>query len=198
MAAVRGHVRYESQLEAWALLELDFQGTVAQILPQPCRIDFDRTSKPYRHIPDYLVQHHDGSRELIDVKGATAAAKSGNQKVFRLTGEACGVLGWRYRLAHEPDDAYYRNVHWLSTARRWSTAEMGASVEKLAEHVRNGDARTWDDAVVLVRSWGGSESAAIPIVMSAVWDRSVQADLTVPLRGDTRLSWNPGLVGVSS
>ena len=110
------------------------------------------------------------------MKGATAAAKSGNQKVFRLTGEACGVLGWRYRLAHEPDDAYYRNVHWLSTARSWPTAVMGACVEKLAEHVRNGDARTWDYAGGCVRSWGGSGLAAISIVMAAGWDGWVQAD----------------------
>ena len=61
-------VPYESRLEMFTLLDIDFSACVRGILTQPLLFQFNNAGTTYKHIPDLLVTHTNGNIELIDVK----------------------------------------------------------------------------------------------------------------------------------
>lgn len=77
MSTLDAHVTFESRLEAWVLLLADFHGGLKQVIPQPCRVHFARTTKPRSHVPDFLFIYEGGRIELVDVKGAVADSPAG-------------------------------------------------------------------------------------------------------------------------
>lgn len=187
MSSMDRMVGYESLFESWVLLDLDFAGQCAQVLPQPCRFHFDRSRLPYRHVPDYLVRDVTGARTLIDVKGARRAAEPRNQLVFGLTKDACDRLGWSFRLATEPAPAYFRNVRFLAGVRhRRFGMPLDGPVAALAGEIAARGGMRWVDAEALLASdvapW------LLPrVVARALWCHMIEADLTVPISGATLL-----------
>lgn len=194
MSSLDRLIGYESLFEAWVLLDLDFSGMCAQVLAQPCRIHFDRSEVPYRHVPDYLWRDVLGRRELIDVKGARHAAKPANRLLFDLTRRVSEELGWSFRVASEPAPAYFRNVRLLAGVRhrRWG-ADLDDPAFALAEEVADRGGMTWGDA----EGWLARDVVPwlVPrVVARSLWRRLVDTDLTVPLTPESVLSVPVGVL----
>lgn len=188
MSSLDRMIGYESLFEAWVLLDLDFAGVCEEILAQPCRIHFDRSAGPYRHVPDYLWRDVLGRRELIDVKGARQAAKPKNRLLFDLTRAVSEELGWSFRVATEPNPAYFRNVRLLSGVRHWRWgADLDDPAFALAAEVAERGGMTWADA----EAWLARDivSWLVPrVVARSVWRRLLETDLTRPLGPGSMLS----------
>lgn len=188
MATLDRLIGYESLFEAWVLLDLDFSGTCAQVLPQPCRIHFARREAPYRHVPDYLVRHRDGERHLVDVKGARQAAKPKNRLVFDLTRTISEEVGWRFTVAQEPASAYFRNVRFLAGVRhpRWAGA-LDEPAHDLITLVASRGSMRWDEAERWLRPQ--IDPWLVPrVVTRGLWTRGLLADLGTPLHAGSVLT----------
>ena len=111
-------VPYESRLEMFSLMDLDFSAEVVGVVSQPLMLHFRRRSKTVRHVPDFLVCRGDGALSLVDVKRRVLGERSDIRRVFEWTEGACASLGWGYEVRHEPDDVYLSNLKWLAGYRR--------------------------------------------------------------------------------
>ncbi len=69
-APVKGRsVGFESSLECDLLELLESDRAVASVLEQPLRIEYrDAEGRAQRYVPDFLVEHHDGSKAIVEVK----------------------------------------------------------------------------------------------------------------------------------
>ena len=111
-------VPYESRLEMFTLMDLDFSGDVINVLSQPLILHFRQGSRTVRHVPDFLLDKGGGAFSLVDVKRRVQGERSDVQRVFEWTEAACSSLGWGYEVRHEPDDVYLSNLKWLAGYRR--------------------------------------------------------------------------------
>lgn len=189
VSSVGGLRSFESRAEAWTLLDLDFRGTAVAVLPQPCRFTFGRSSAPLRHVPDFLVRHMDGHRELIDVKGAAAAQRPRFEALWSVTEACCRELGWAFSVASEPSPAYFRNVTFLGSVR---SRRVGEVVDPWLDFLMGGtderDEVSWADCEAIVRAAGCPDALASRVVARGVWTRLFSADLSVPLSGASVLA----------
>lgn len=73
-ATTGGHVVYESQLELARLLLADFDGQVAGIWAQPCRLVATVNGRQRQHVPDFLLASSAGEVSVVNVKPAARLA----------------------------------------------------------------------------------------------------------------------------
>jgi hypothetical protein len=180
MASVARHVSYESKFERSFLIAADFSGTVAEVLPQPLRLHFDRAAAPYRHVPDFLLAYRDGSRELVDIKGARARQKPVNRLTFTLTGRACDQLGWAFTVFTELAPAVRANVEFLAGFRGPLLAGLDDHAVTAVEVLANGPL-PFSNLVEGLAAVGVNRSVAAAVVWRAVWQRSLHTDLQAGL-----------------
>lgn len=62
---------FESLLEKWLFLSLEFDPSVKSYLEQPVKIEYEVSGKAYTYHPDCLVEYNDGTKKLIEVKYTT-------------------------------------------------------------------------------------------------------------------------------
>lgn len=179
-------VVYESRLEMFALMDIDFQGRAENILSQPVLFHFSwgRGGKDVKHTPDFLVQLRGGGKLLIDVKPADSAERLGNRQVFKWTAMACEQLGWDFEVRTEPDEIYLANLRWLAGYRRRPVV-----LEQFAEAVLDacsarplkiGELVSLFGVPVLVR----------PVVFHLLWRRALNVNMLRPLSDQSSI-WLP-------
>jgi hypothetical protein len=185
MSSVGRHVTYESKLERQCLMEADFAGTVTDVLPQPFRLHFSRTERPYRHVPDYLFAHRDGRLEVVDVKASRQRHKPLNALTFALTEAACTAVGFDFRVFSEPSDVHGANVRFLAGYRSPLLSDLDAWSELLAVEAAGNAVTVGQLAAFLTRERGLSEPVAWAAVWRAMWSGALTAALlTQPLNTD--------------
>lgn len=97
------HVGYESWLERDHVMALDFDATVVAIASQPFRLSWTTVEgKTRSHVPDYFARRVDGSAVVVDCRPVERRPLR-DVAAFEATRQACGLLGWEYRLVGAPD-----------------------------------------------------------------------------------------------
>lgn len=192
MASLDKHVSYESKFERSFLMEADYSGSVTTVVPQPLRLHFDRSTTPYRHVPDFLVEHAVGVPQLVDVKGARARSKPLNQLTFTLTGRACQQLGLAFTVYTEPDPVHHSNLAFIAGYRSKLHAVLDTEIPAVVDALEEGPLSF---AVLCQRivDHGVSVGAAPAVVWRAAWLRIVSAPLRPSPLGMTTLIELPGL-----
>ena len=183
-ATMGAFVGYESRLELAVLLLLDFDPEVVRVSSQPFEVIADRGDRQGSHVPDYMVEHADGSFTVIDVK---PVAKQNLRDVADALHWAEGVIqarGWAYSIASEPDPVLLSNVRFLAGYRRTSQFDeddLHAARESTA------DARTLGDAMRRTARELVDGAYARSVVLHLLWCHAIRCDLARPLAADTIL-----------
>jgi hypothetical protein len=171
-------VPYESRLEMFTLMDLDFSGQVVRVLAQPLIFHFRQRSRTVRHVPDFLICRSGGALSLIDVKRRAQGERPDIRRVFEWTEGACSRLGWGYEVRHEPDEVYLSNLKWLAGYRR-RPAKFGLYAEPLLQLCAECSSSVRElvsiAAPVLVR----------PSLFHLLWLRFLAVDMTKPLDNAT-------------
>lgn len=186
MASIGGHVSHESKAERLYLMERDWAGTATGVLPQPFRLHFPRTTRPFRHIPDFLTQHADGSHEVVDVKGARQQDKPLNKLTFDLTREACAELGFGFTVYAGPTTITEANLAFLAGYRGPGAAVLDEYLPALVDAADGGEP-TVADAIKRLMGAGVMPAIAPAIVWRGMWKRLFTCDLLSPLTSATRI-----------
>ncbi|MEC4017484.1 TnsA-like heteromeric transposase endonuclease subunit [Streptomyces sp. H27-D2] len=171
---------FESLEEQQLLLALDYFG-VAEVLPQPFRLDFDSSEGKRWHVPDFLAVMPDGGLWLFDVRPEGLIEDDDAMK-FAATAQSAAACGWRYSVAAGWRPHVHSVLDHLSSQRRPLVDQLGLQRE-LEDAVARGVDRFGD----LV------EGTRLPAVARAhathlLWWRRLGVDLGNPL-GDGSLIW---------
>ncbi|OJF15431.1 hypothetical protein BG844_04795 [Couchioplanes caeruleus subsp. caeruleus] len=172
-ASTGGHVGFESWLERDHLMLLDFDPMVAAIASQPFRLYYDDGTRVRRHVPDFFARLTDGTGVVIDVRPA-ARVKPADAAGFAATGRACALVGWQYRLLHEPDATVTANVRWLAGYRHPRCARP--DLQEAAEELLAAPMPLMQAGALL-----GDPLASLPVIFHLLWRGRLRTDLTIAL-----------------
>ena len=165
-------VPYESRLEMFTLLDLDFSGEVVGVLSQPLILQFRQGPRTVRHVPDFLLDKGGGALSLVDVKRRIQGERSDVRRVFEWTEGACSSLGWGYEVRHELDDVYLSNLKWLAGYRR-----RPPLCEVYGESLVDACSGGMPSIHELV-SIAGSQLLIRPVLFHLLWRRVLAVDMT--------------------
>ncbi|WP_346772539.1 TnsA-like heteromeric transposase endonuclease subunit [Rhodococcus rhodochrous] len=180
-ATNRDHVLYESRLELDRLWLADFAPGVIRMAAQPMWMCGSDGTSTRRHVPDMLLEHADGGFTVVDVKPEEFARREEAAQVFAWTGRVCASRGWSYEVWTGADPVVLANIRTIGAARRTGSIETTtvACIEAVAV-----TGMTIDEVVAAADTQRGRIA-----VLAKLWFRSWTADLTVPLSGQTVLTW---------
>lgn len=85
------HVVYESRLELARLMLADQDPSVTRIAAQPMQLRGRDGRRVRTHIPDFLLEHQDGSLTLVDVKAPDRMAEPRTVAQFAWTATVCAA-----------------------------------------------------------------------------------------------------------
>ncbi|WP_322751231.1 MULTISPECIES: TnsA-like heteromeric transposase endonuclease subunit [unclassified Frankia] len=173
-ATVCRHVGYESWLERDHLMLLDFDPAVVGIASQPFWLSWVAPAgDAYRHVPDYFARRADGSAVVVDCRPPDRIGPRDAVK-FEATRQACGLVGWEYRLVGAPERIAVGNVRWLAGYRhpRHRLAEVAAVLRDVFAR----PARLMTGA-----ERAGDPVAVLPVLFHLLWRQELTVDLSVPL-----------------
>jgi len=177
------HVIYESRLELARLMLADADPDVVNIAAQPFLLIEGVETKPRRHIPDFFVEHRNGTCTVVNVK---PAAKLDDPKVaaaLAWAGETVTAKGWSVEVWTGCNPLLLANIRFLAGYRR-SWLFDPVQVRAVEAAIVGGDtigrleARLRDSGVVEPR----------PLVLHLLWAGRVRAELTGPLDTDTAIA----------
>lgn len=195
MATTGEMVRFESRLESYALLEMDFDSRVLGVSSQPFRIVFPDASGVGTHVPDFYARMVGGGGQVVDVKPRVFAVRPDVVRQFEATRRLCEEVGWDYRVMHEPEPDRKLNLVWLSAFRR-----PPADVDVVAPHALDlvdaagVDGVPWAALVTHTAGEAGMHpSLVIPALGHMVWMRDLRLDLDVLLASSSRVTAGGGL-----
>lgn len=174
------HVGFESWLERDQLVALDFDPAVVGIASQPFWLFWsaeEPAPRPRSHAPDYFVRKVDGTGVVIDCRPVDRRGPR-DLAAFESTRRACELVGWEYRLLGAPDPIVTANLRWLSGYRH-----PRHRISEIAERLRAAfaDPLTLMDGATAV----GDRIAVLPVLFHLIWQHELNADLSLPLRGET-------------
>ncbi len=172
------HVLYESRLEMFVLMTLDFEPHVVGVSAQPFKLWYRRDRKDRSHVPDFFAKLSDGQELVVDVKQEAVAKRPRNQQVFKITAHACSQAGWQYKVDSGPKEPYLSNIKWLAGFRRMPANK---DFEHYAEAIVDLCTERPRSISYLTESIGPSASVR-PVLFHLMWKQIV----TTPL--DTRLT----------
>jgi len=174
----RAHVAYESWLERHYIIEADRDIRVTGISGQPFKLNWSEGRKQIRHVPDLFCRMLEGKGVVTDCRPADKIDEDLRHKAA-VTAAACGIIGWDYRVAVEPDPVWAANLRWLSGYR----------------HPRFGDEQLEELLITLfacpqplgqAAQQAGDPIRVRPVLFHLLWRGRLSADLGRPL-GETTL-----------
>ncbi|MGY4918228.1 TnsA-like heteromeric transposase endonuclease subunit [Streptomyces sp. 900116325] len=180
MVSTGRHHGFESLEEQRLLLALDYFG-VAEVLPQPFRLDFECRGSKKWHVPDFLAVMPDGGLWLFDVRPESLIEDADAVK-FAASAQAASACGWQYSVVVGWRPHVHSVLDHISSQRRPLVDQLGLQRE-LEDALARGVDRFGD----LV------EETRLPAVARAhathlLWWRRLGVDLGSPL-GDGSLIW---------
>jgi len=170
------HVIYESRLELARLLLADTDAEVVGITAQPFLLIDGVETKPRRHVPDFFLEHRNGTCTVVNVKPEERLNDSKVAATLEWAGEAVTAKGWVAEVWTGCDPLLLANVRFLAGYRRswlFDPAELLAAEAAIAEGDTIGclESRLRGSGVVEPR----------PLVLHLLWTGRARADLTGPL-----------------
>lgn len=128
-----------------------------------------------------LLEHADGGFTVVDVKPEEFARREEAAHVFAWTGRVCASRGWSCEVWTGADPVVLANIRTIGAARRTGSIDTTtvACIEAVAV-----TGMTIDEVVAAADTQRGRIA-----VLAKLWFRSWTADLTVPLSGQTVLTW---------
>lgn len=189
MSSIGDLVSYESRFEMSHLMLLDRDPTVTAICSQPFRVHWrDLGGQARTHVPDFFVRRHDGSADVIDVKGSARAGTPANALVFGVTARACEAAGFGFHVANDIPGVVLENVRWLSAYRH-----VPQQADTIGAHVLAAVSGAVGLAGVIDQA--AASSGAHPlrvkaVVFSLLWEGNLVCNLSIPLSSHTLLTVN--------
>ncbi|MEV4049623.1 TnsA-like heteromeric transposase endonuclease subunit [Amycolatopsis sp. NPDC049688] len=179
VATTARHVGYESWLERDHLIRLDFTPRVVGIASQPFWLSWPEGAGRRSHVPDYFARLADGTGIVIDCRPRQRVGPR-DAAAFAATERACAQLGWRYQLAHELPATRMANLRWLAGYRhpRYRRGEVAADAVQAA---------TAPLYVLDLAQRLGDPIGTLPVLFHLLWSGELDADLSLPLHGDTMI-----------
>lgn len=175
------HVGFESWLERDHLTLMDFDRSVVDVASQPFWLFWSGESGRSRsHAPDFFARLGDGTGVVVDVRPAQRI-RPRDAQAFETARQACEIVGWVYRLVHEPDPVRMANVRWLAGYRHSRCLRDDVAVQALGLLA---EPMPLMDAALRL----GDPLATLPTLFHLLWCGLLQADLTVALSQHTMLS----------
>ena len=176
------HVNYESRVELARLLLADADPDVVDIAAQPFLLIEGTETKPRRHVPDFFIQHRDGSCTVVNVKAAERLDEPKVAATLVWAGQAITAKGWVPEVWTGCDPLLLANVRFLACYRRswlFDPAEVRAAEAAIVEGDTIGrlERRLADSGVAEPR----------PVVLHLLWTGRLRAELSAPLDTDTTI-----------
>jgi hypothetical protein len=97
---------------------------------------------------------------------------------FDATRQACGLLGWEYRLVGAAEAILVRNVRWLAGYRHPRYSASGSSEPSLEAHLV---AFAVSAPLMATAESVGDPIAVLPVPYHLLWRGELVTDLSVPL-----------------
>lgn len=156
-------IQFESSLEMDFIYLLQFDSDVGTIFDQPVRINyFDDAGKAHTYVPDFLVEYHNRTNVLFEVKYADDLRK--HRKEFKLKFDAAKQFAssrnWEFRTINEKQikRPYTENVKFLLpyydfqadeaiTAQLLAALGEGKSTPNLLMRSLSKDANVWPSLI---------------------------------------------------
>ena len=189
--STRQLVAFESRLEGFNLLLLDWEANTVAIQGQPFTLHYKTERKARWHTPDFLVSNSDGTVTVINTKPTERISAPKVEAQFTAASTACTQVGWEHRVMGTPTPELESNLQLLAGFRRppeVTTKVIAAVRDELSEGPRElGDVSAIAAArtglhVVLVR----------PVLLHALWTRNLTANLNKRLTQKTQIAWQKG------
>lgn len=172
-------VRFESRLEWFVLLDMDFDPQIVDVSSQPFRILFRETELGLlSHVPDFFARCIDGRGVVVDVKPRALLDKRLIAGQFEATAALCARVGWVHRVVSEPSLEYAMNVRWLSRFRR--APEHVDVVAPVAFDAAAGGVSWFSLVHTVIKETGIPPMLVIPALGHLAWQR----ELVLPLEDD--------------
>lgn len=173
-STVDGHVGYESWLERDHVMWLDFDPAVVGIASQPFWLSWTAPDGGgMAHAPDYFARRLDGSVVVVDCRPVERRAARDLAK-FDATRQACGLVGWEYRLVGAPEPISTANLRWLAGYRHPRHGMPGLAEALLVAFAEPVPLLAGVEAV-------GDPIAVLPVLFHLLWRQDLVVDLSVPL-----------------
>lgn len=190
MSRLNALVMYESRLEMVILLQLDFNHTIAHVVPQPFVLHYVNNSRLYRHTPDFFVRYNNGAGEVVNVKPKKYTGTDRNVRAFSACQSAASEMGFAYTTRSELDSVLLANLWWLSGYRR-RPRQIGTYSDFLLDCAL--DAMTIGEIV---------KKAALPALMRPVlfymiWNGPLSIDLYQRMNEKTVVTLAPRIINGS-
>jgi hypothetical protein len=176
-ATTGGHVICESRLELARLLLADFDPDVTAIAAQPLLLRAQPGGRIRRHVPDFLLSCADRTVRVVNVKPAARLADPAIAEALAWPGKLFEARGWGYEVWSGADPVLLANVRFLAGYRRPGMPPDAVTAAVLGE-VRPGE-RVGGLLDRLERFWPRPDAKAA--VLRLLWQRSLSADLSLPL-----------------
>jgi hypothetical protein len=171
-------VGYESWLERDHVMLLDFDPAVVGIASQPFWLSWTAPDgRGVAHAPDYFARRVDGSAVVVDCRPVERRPARDLAK-FDATRQACGLLGWEYRLVGAAEAILVRNVRWLAGYRHPRYSASGSSEPSLEAHLV---AFAVSAPLMATAESVGDPIAVLPVLYHLLWRGELVTDLSVPL-----------------
>jgi len=136
-------------------------------------LHYNDGARARQHVPDFFARLTDGTGVVIDVRPAVRV-KPADAAAFAATDRACSLVGWQYRLLHEPDATVASNVRWLAGYRhpRCARPELQqAAVELVAAPM----------PLMQAAALLADPLASLPVLFHLLWHGRLRTDLTITL-----------------
>ena len=175
MTRTGGLVAYESRLEMFALMQIDFNPSTIAVISQPFILHVTDGRDSFEHIPDFLTISTVKDITVVDVKPRAFVTKADNLRKFEGTEAACEVAGWNYSVQSEPDRLFIENLQWLAGYRRCPPT-VNAYAEKLIEACEK---RPLPLRELVSRV--GPAALVRPVLFHLLWHRLLEIDMNAHL-----------------
>lgn len=172
-ATTRSHVVYESWLERHHIIEADRDPRVAGIAGQPFQLTWPEGRKQVRHVPDLFCRLLDGQGVVTDCRPIDMIDEKFRRSAA-ITAAACVVIGWRFRVASEPDPIWAANLRWLAGYRHPRFGDERLEAEIL-------DLFTSPRPLAQAGQRAGDPIRILPVVFHLLWRARLSAELSRPL-----------------
>lgn len=137
----------KSLLERDRVWLADFDPTVRWIASQPFWLSGRDGTTLRRHVPDFLLEHVDGSYTVVDVKPEELLTTPEVTAVLAWTAHLCSAEGWRYEIWSGGDPIRLRNLRFLAARRRLTfSTRTPSSIETagIAAERRQASTSAWE------------------------------------------------------
>ena len=172
-------IAYESRLEMFVLMQLDFNPATVFVVSQPSILHVADGEDGFEHFPDFLVVSAAEEVTVVDVKPKELTDTAKNARNFKATAAACELAGWNYAVQSEPDRLFIESLQWLAGYRR-HLPTVDVYAEKLIEACEEKPLPLQE----LVSKVGPS-ALVRPVLFHLLWHRLLEVDMHAQLNNES-------------